>query len=49
MFHAYHIYLAYSAALLLVLHVGAALYHQYFRHDSVLKRMWFGTRIEERS
>lgn len=49
MFHADHIYLAYSAAVLLVLHVTAALYHQFFRHDSVLKRMWFGTRIEGRT
>jgi cytochrome b561 len=49
MFHSYHVYLAYSAALLLVLHVGAALYHQFFRHDSVLRRMWFGTRIEGRT
>ena len=49
MFHSYHIYLAYSAAVLLVLHVSAALYHQFFRHDTVLKRMWPGTRIEGRT
>ena len=27
---------------LLVLHVGAALYHHFFRRDGLLKRMWFG-------
>ncbi|HEY4112773.1 MAG TPA: cytochrome b [Rhizomicrobium sp.] len=49
MFHAFHIYLAYSAALLLVLHVAGALYHQFFRQDEVLRRNWFGTRIEGRT
>jgi cytochrome b561 len=46
MFHSYHIYLAYSAAVLLVLHVGAALYHHYWRRDTVLKRMLPGTTVE---
>lgn len=30
--------------LLIVLHVGAALYHQFFRKDNLLGRMWFGRR-----
>jgi cytochrome b561 len=42
-----HAVLAYSAAALLVLHVSAALYHQYSRHDDVLKRMWFGTKVQD--
>jgi cytochrome b561 len=28
--------------LLILLHVGAALYHQFIRKDHVLQRMWFG-------
>ncbi len=40
-----HAYLAYSAALLLLLHVGAALWHQFYRRDNVLKRMIPGTRV----
>lgn len=42
-----HAVLAYGAAALLVLHVAAALYHQYSRHDDVLKRMWFGTKVQD--
>ncbi len=49
MFHGYHVYLAYSTAVLLVLHVGAALYHHYQRRDEVLKRMWPGARVEGRT
>jgi cytochrome b561 len=49
MFHAYHIYLAYSAAVLLVMHIGAALYHHFWRGDTVLKRMWPGTTVEGRT
>lgn len=30
--------------LLIVLHVGAALYHQFIRKDNLLSRMWFGKR-----
>ena len=29
---------------LLLLHAGAALYHQFFKQDGLLKRMWFGAR-----
>ncbi|MGY8637895.1 cytochrome b/b6 domain-containing protein [Bradyrhizobium sp. 14AA] len=28
---------------LLILHVGAALYHQFVRRDGLLRRMWFGS------
>jgi cytochrome b561 len=28
--------------LLIVLHIGAAFYHQFFRKDNLLGRMWFG-------
>jgi len=28
--------------LLIILHVGAALYHQFIRKDHILQRMWFG-------
>jgi cytochrome b561 len=28
--------------LLILLHVGAALYHQFWRRDNLLSRMWFG-------
>jgi len=31
-------------ALLIVLHVVAALYHQFVHHDSLFRRMWFGKR-----
>jgi cytochrome b561 len=30
--------------LLLILHVAAALYHQFFRRDNLFGRMWFGNR-----
>ncbi len=30
--------------LLVILHIGAALYHQFFRKDNLLGRMWFGSR-----
>ena len=29
---------------LVALHIGAALYHQFIRKDNLLSRMWFGTR-----
>ena len=46
LYHEAHEYLAYSAAILLVLHVGAALYHHFFRGDDVLRRMWPGATVE---
>jgi cytochrome b561 len=44
-FETVHAVLAYSAAVLLVLHVGAALYHHFSRRDEVLRRMVPGTQI----
>ena len=32
--------------LLILLHVGAALYHQFFKKDNLLSRMWFGKQAE---
>jgi cytochrome b561 len=46
-FETFHQVFAYSAAALLTLHVSAALYHQFSRHDDVLKRMWFGTKVQD--
>jgi cytochrome b561 len=40
-----HALLAYSAALLLVLHASAALWHHFSRRDDVLKRMVPGTTV----
>lgn len=40
-----HALLAYTAAALLVLHVGAALWHHFVRRDNVLKRMVPGTSV----
>lgn len=37
-----HGLLAWSIAWLVVLHVGAALKHQFVDHDATLRRMWFG-------
>jgi cytochrome b561 len=48
LYHSLHVYLAYSTAALLVLHISAALYH-HFHGDDVLRRMWFGTKVEGRS
>jgi cytochrome b561 len=48
-FSAIHTYLAWSAIVLVILHVSAALYHQFFRRDDVLKRMFPGTRVTEQT
>jgi cytochrome b561 len=40
-----HAWLAYSAAALLVVHVGAALYHHFVQRDTVLRRMVPGTTV----
>jgi cytochrome b561 len=32
--------------LLILLHIGAALYHQFILKDNLLSRMWFGKRME---
>lgn len=42
---AVHTYLAWSAIVLVVIHVCGALYHQFFRRDEILKRMLPGTRV----
>ncbi len=42
-----HVYLAWSAIVLVPIHVLAALYHQFFRRDDVLKRMLPGTGVME--
>jgi cytochrome b561 len=44
-----HEYLAWSAIVLVVLHVAAALYHQFFRRDDVLKRMFPGTQVTDQT
>jgi cytochrome b561 len=45
-FETAHVWLAWSAIILIPLHVGAALYHQFVRRDDVLKRMLPGTRLQ---
>lgn len=42
-----HVYLAWSAIVLIPIHVCGALYHQFVRGDDVLKRMLPGTDITE--
>ena len=42
-----HSFLAWSAIVLLALHVLAALYHQFVRRDDVLKRMLPGTEVSD--
>jgi cytochrome b561 len=39
-----HGLLALVLTVVILLHVAAALYHHYVRHDGLLKRMWFGPR-----
>jgi cytochrome b561 len=39
-----HGLLAIVLTLVILLHVAAALYHQFVRHDGLLRRMWFGPR-----
>lgn len=38
-----HGFLGFVLSGLIVLHVGAALYHQFIRKDGLLSRMWFGS------
>jgi cytochrome b561 len=45
-FGAIHVYLAWSAIVLVPIHIAAALYHQFVRRDGVLKRMLPGTSLE---
>lgn len=44
-----HFYLAWLLLGCLVLHVLAALYHQFFLKDGLFRRMWFGRRASRRS
>jgi len=37
-----HGYVALILIALIILHFGAAMYHQFFRKDNLLSRMWFG-------
>ena len=39
---AFHVLGWFFAFLLILLHVGAALYHQFILKDNLMKRMWFG-------
>ncbi len=42
-----HVVLAWSAIVLLPLHIAAALFHQFIRGDDVLKRMLPGTNVSD--
>jgi cytochrome b561 len=42
-----HVLLAWSAIVLLPIHVGAALYHQFLRRDDVFRRMIPGTQVDD--
>jgi cytochrome b561 len=44
-----HFYFAWLLLGLLVLHVIAALYHQFFLRDGLFRRMWFGRRASRLS
>jgi cytochrome b561 len=37
-----HGYIAIILIVLILLHFAAAMYHQFFRKDGLLSRMWFG-------
>ncbi len=43
-----HMYLAWSAIVLVLIHVAGALWHQFLRGDDVFKRMLPGTQVEDR-
>jgi cytochrome b561 len=45
LFHESHAILAYSALALAVVHIAAALWHQFIRRDTVLRRMLPGTKV----
>ena len=42
-----HVFLAWSAIVLIPIHVGAALYHQFLRRDDVFRRMLPGTQVDD--
>jgi cytochrome b561 len=39
---AVHGYVGYVMTALVVMHIGAAFYHQFIRRDNLISRMWFG-------
>ncbi len=39
-----HLFTAITLSLLLVIHIAAAIYHQFIRRDHLLSRMWYGAR-----
>ena len=39
-----HLWSAYLLLFLVVLHILAALYHQFIRRDGLIGRMWYGAR-----
>ncbi len=41
-FRQWHWQLAYALIALIILHIGAALYHHFIRKDGILRRMWKG-------
>jgi cytochrome b561 len=41
-----HVYLAWTAIVLIPLHIAGALYHQFVRRDNILMRMIPGTKVE---
>ncbi len=45
-FGATHVFLAWSAIVLIPIHVGGALYHHFIRRDTIFRRMVPGTRVE---
>lgn len=48
-FESAHVFLAWSAIVLVPIHVSAALFHQFVRRDDVLKRMVPGTTVETKA
>jgi len=48
-FETVHVILAWSAIVLIVLHVCGALYHQFFARDDVMKRMLPGTKVADQA
>jgi cytochrome b561 len=47
LFNGVHVYLAWSAIVLLPIHVAAALYHHFLRGDDVLRRMTPGAKVRD--
>ncbi|HWD25682.1 MAG TPA: cytochrome b [Rhizomicrobium sp.] len=47
LFHGAHVYLAWSAIVLLPIHIAAALYHHFLRGDDVLRRMTPGATVRD--